>query len=336
MVVASPVNEALFIPSAGEVMTAIHRLEEIRSACDTLNLIAPIEAGFAAYSRGEVIVPPVGELCFELPPGDTHIKYGYIKGEDSFVIKIASGFYDNPKIGLPSNSGLMLVFSQKTGALQAILLDEGYLTDVRTAVAGQIAAKHLAPQNVSAIGVFGTGIQARMQATYLKEITECRTLIVWGQSQDGLANYQKDMEKQGFCVETTPEAVTIGDKCNLIVTTTPSREPLLTAEMIRPGTHITAMGSDSSYKQDLDPAILEKADIVVADSASQCRERGEIAKALTQSKVSETDIAELGSVIMNQSPGRTSEDQISVADLTGVAVQDIQIATAVFAKLSGI
>ena len=316
-------------------MTAIHRLEEIRSVCDTLNLIEPIEAGFAAYSRGEVVVPPVGELCFELPPGDTHIKYGYIKGEDRFVIKIASGFYDNPKIGLPSNSGLMLVFSQKTGALQAILLDEGYLTDVRTAVAGQIAAKHLAPQNVSAIGVVGTGIQARMQATYLKDVTECRNLIVWGRSQDGLSSYQNDMEKLGFRVETTTDTEIIGERCNLIVTTTPAREPLLRAEMIRPGTHITAMGSDTSYKQELDPIILEKADIVVADSIPQCRERGEIAKALAQNKVLETDITELGSVIMNQSPGRTAAHQISVADLTGVAVQDIQIATAVCAELSG-
>jgi ornithine cyclodeaminase len=314
-------------------MAHIFNLEQIKSACKNLSFMEQIERGFAAYSRGEVIVPPVGELSFKAPPGDTHIKYGYIKNSDSFVIKIASGFYDNPKQGLPSNSGLMLVFSQKTGVLQAVLLDEGYLTDVRTAVAGQIAAKYLAPSTVSAIGILGTGIQARMQVSYLKEITSCRQVVAWGRSDENLFAYKEAMENDGFQVQTTTIAAEVAKNCNLLITATPSQQPLLLEEMIQPGTHITAMGSDTSLKQELDTGILQKADLVVADSIPQCLERGEISKALLDKKITAGQVIELGNIINGNASGRSSAEQITVADLTGVAVQDMQIAKAVCAEL---
>lgn len=314
-------------------MAHIFNLEQIKSACKNLSFMEQIERGFAAYSRGEVIVPPVGELSFKAPPGDTHIKYGYIKNSDSFVIKIASGFYDNPKQGLPSNSGLMLVFSQKTGVLQAVLLDEGYLTDVRTAVAGQIAAKYLAPSTVSAIGILGTGIQARMQVSYLKEITSCRQVVAWGRSDENLFAYKEAMENDGFHVQTTTIAAEVAQNCNLLITATPSQQPLLLEEMIQPGTHITAMGSDTSLKQELDTGILQKADLVVADSIPQCLERGEISNALLDKKITAGQVVELGNIINGNASGRSSAEQITIADLTGVAVQDMQIAKAVCAEL---
>lgn len=310
-------------------MTQVYELDQIKAVCSSLDFSATIEAGFAAYSRGEVIVPPVGELSFEQPPGDTHIKYGYITGDEIFVIKIASGFYDNPKLGLPSNSGLMLVFSQQTGSLQAVLLDEGYLTDVRTAVAGQVAARYLAPREVNTIGVFGTGIQARMQVEYLASVTDCRKVVAWGRSDETLQAYKKDMQAAGFEVGLTSDPAEVAAACNLLVTATPAQQPFLSVDMIQPGTHITAMGSDTSYKQELDSRILEKADLVVADSVVQCLERGEIARALAGGFLSEQDVVELGTIIAGDTAGRESEEQVTVADLTGVAVQDIQIAKAV-------
>lgn len=310
-------------------MAKIYTLDQIKGVAETLETAPLIEAGFAAYSDGMVVVPPVGELSFTDPPGDTHIKYGCIKGDDSFVVKIASGFYDNPGLGLPSNSGLMLVFSQKTGILQAILLDEGYLTDVRTAVAGRVAAQYLAPSRIDTIGIVGTGIQARMQAVELKGITECRKLVVWGRHEDKLAAYRQDMEAEGFSVETTRDAAQVAARCNLIVTATPSQTPLVMADHIRPGTHITAMGADTPAKQELDSAILDRAHLVVADSVSQCLERGEIAKAIKAGCLAQERVVELGQIIKGDAPGRTDDTQITVADLTGVAVQDIQIAKAV-------
>ena len=314
-------------------MTQIVSLKQIREICLNIDFAPLIEEGFTAYSDGRVVVPPVGEMSFSAPPGDTHIKYGYIRDDDTFVVKIASGFYDNPKQGLPSNSGLMLVFSQHTGLVQTVLLDEGYLTDVRTAVAGRIAAKYLASSEIAAIGVFGTGIQARLQVLELRNLTRCRRVVVWGRSDENLGTYRHVLEQEGFSVATTRDAEEVAAACNLIITATPSASPLLFADQIRPGTHITAVGSDTPQKQELDPVILEKADLVVADSIPQCVERGEIAKALGAGVLHKDEIAELGEIISGRVQGRTASNQITVADLTGVAVQDIQIAKAVCAGL---
>ncbi len=309
------------------------RLDEIRQVLGDIDVLQEIAAGFVAYSRGEAVVPPVGELVLEDPPGDVHIKYGFLKRGGSYVIKIASGFYDNPKRGLPSSNGMMLVFDQETGAPQAALLDEGHLTDLRTAAAGAVAARHLAAHPVRRIGIVGTGIQARLQLELLRDVTDCRSVIVWGRRAEALELYRNEMTAKGFDIEMTHDAGQLASVSDLIVTTTPSTEPLLHVTDIQPGTHITAVGSDTADKQELDAAILKRAGLVVADSLLQCRERGEISQALRAGLVVEDDVVELGAVISGDVPGRTSSEEITVADLTGVAVQDIQIATAVVRSL---
>jgi ornithine cyclodeaminase len=303
-------------------------LDQIKSALPSVDLMSEIEEGFVAYSQGRAVVPPIGELIMQDPPGEVHIKYGYITGDDYYVIKIASGFFENPKLGLPSSNGLMLVFSQKTGTLEAALLDEGHLTDIRTAVAGAITAKYLAPSNVERIGIVGAGMQARLQLEYLEAVTDCRDVLVWAPSQDEFAAYQRDMSEKGFHVSTTTDADDIMASCKLIVTTTPATEPILSGQ-VQPGTHITAMGSDTPDKQELDADILRQADLVVADSIAQCLERGEICQALKSNAIAEADLVELGSIIAGDAAGRESDDQVTVADLTGVAVQDIQVSKAV-------
>jgi ornithine cyclodeaminase len=307
-------------------------LEQINRVLPELDLIPAIEAGFVAYSAGEAVVPPVGELLLEA--GDVHIKYGYLKRDGYYVIKIASGFYSNPKLGLPTSNGLMLLFKKQTGELAAILVDEGRLTDTRTAVAGAIAAKHLAPANVTRIGIVGAGTQGREQLTCLMAVTECRDVLVWGKFSEELPGYKTDMEDLGFRVETTTDASDILPACNLVVTCTPSTEPVLSVEGLRPGTHITAVGSDTPEKQELDSAILGRADAVIADSIPQCLLRGEIFQALKAGAIQQESLLELGRVISGETPARSSEDQITVADLTGVAVQDIKIASAVYEALT--
>ncbi len=307
-------------------------LQKIKQILPKINLISEIEKGFISYSENQTVVPPVGELLLE--KGEVHIKYGYIKDDGYYVIKIASGFYENAKYGISSSNGLMLLFKQETGELASILLDEGYLTDVRTAIAGAISAKYLAPKNVNKIGIVGTGIQARLQLRYLKDVTDCRKVLVWGRSEEKLVNYKTEMELEDFEVETTQNASNILQPCNLIVTTTPSKEAILSAKNLQKGTHITAVGSDTPHKQELDSEILKMADLVVADSISQCLERGEIYKAIYASKITENELVELGDIISGKQSGRTSDEQITIADLTGVAVQDIQIAKAVFKALA--
>ena len=310
-----------------------YSLDQIKSVLEGVDLMPLIEEGFVAYSDGRSVVPPVGELVFKDPPGDVHIKYGYIQGDEYYCIKIASGFYQNEKLGLPGGSGMMLLFRQKTGEPVCVLHDEAFLTDVRTAVAGAISAKQLGPEEVTAIGVIGTGIQARLQVEYLDGVVECKEVAVWGRTPEKVALYKNDMTSKGYTVTICDSPAEVAQQSNLIVTTTPATQPLLSATDISHGTHITAMGSDTHEKRELDGAILANADLVVADSIPQCRERGEIAWCLREGTVSEGELVELGSIISGKSPGRTSGDQITVADLTGVAVQDIQIATAVYEAL---
>ncbi len=306
-------------------------LDQIMAVLSGIDLMQEIESGFAAYSDGRAVVPPVGELILQEPPGEVHIKYGYITGDEYYVVKIASGFCENSKLGLPAGNGLMLLFEQESGVPRAVLLDEGLLTNIRTAVAGAVAAKYLAPSSVSSIGIFGTGCQARLQLQYLQPVTDCRDVVVWGRDQEKLDIYARDMSEAGYTVKTTMNQKDVLRNCNLIVTTTPTTVPLLSwFDDIEHGVHITAVGSDTAHKQELDFAIMCRADRVVADSISQCLLRGEIYQALKNDAIQQSEIVELGDLINGVVPGRASDDQVTIADLTGVAVQDIQIARAVF------
>jgi ornithine cyclodeaminase len=319
-------------------MPAVLNLKQIQEALKQIDpvdvIIKSIEEGFVAYSQGKVVVPPIGELVFEEPRGETHIKYGYIRHDDYYVIKIASGFYDNIKLGLPTSSGLMLLFSQKTGELIAVLIDDGYLTQVRTAAAGAVVGKYFAPQNVRRVGVFGAGVQGRMQVEYLRYVRDFKDVIVWGVNQEEMDRYKADMEPKGFRVETTLDPEKLASTCNVIITATPSYTPLLKAGQVRRGTHITAMGSDTAEKQELDPAILKMADKLAVDSIPQSLLRGEVFKALEAGMIKREDLVELGTAISNRRLQRQADDEITVVDLTGVAVQDIQISKSVWRVIS--
>jgi ornithine cyclodeaminase len=304
-------------------------LETIREIVPSLDLVGLMEEGFVAYSAGRCVVPPVGELIFEDPPGETHIKYGYIRGGESYVIKVASGFPNNAGFGLPTASGLMLLFSQKTGALETVLLDHCYLTDVRTAAAGAVAAKHLSPTEVHTIGILGGGVQARMQLEHLLPVVGCRQVLVWMRDPGKREAYREHFADAGLHLDFASSPEEVAARCDLIVTATAAKEPLLQAEMIRPGTHITAMGSDTLEKIELDPHILAQADRVVVDSLPQSETRGEVSQAVRAGVLDRGSVVEIGSVIAGDVPGRESDSQTTVCDLTGVAVQDLMIAEGV-------
>jgi ornithine cyclodeaminase len=314
-------------------MSLILNLEEIRRVLPRIDLLKIIEEGFVAYSDGRVVVPPVGELVFDDPPGEAHIKYGYIKGDDFYVIKIASGFYRNPRIGLPSSQGMMLLFSQETGVCEAVLLDQGFLTDHRTAAAGAVAARLLAPSDVHRIGILGAGTQAKLQLQHLTGVTSCRRSLVWVPDSDETEPFLHYFAETEFDIEIAQSPSEVARACNLIVTATPSTEPLLQASEISRGTHITAVGADTADKIELDPKILALADVVVADSLTQSESRGEIFRAVRSGDLERDKVVELGAAIADSSLARRNEDQITVCDLTGVAVQDIQIAKAVFNEI---
>ncbi|HCK60067.1 MAG TPA: ornithine cyclodeaminase family protein [Gemmatimonadetes bacterium] len=313
-------------------MPELVTLDEIRLLLDTNSLIDEIEAGFVLYSDGKVNVPPVGFMHFDDPPGDVHIKYGSIQDDDYWVLKVASGFYQNPSLGLQSSDGVILVFSQRSGALELVLHDRCWLTDMRTAAAGAVAARHLAPRKIDNVGVIGTGVQARMQLEMLCSVVEAKSALIWGRNEAKVGKMIGELKLSaallaaGMEVRAAESVEELADQSRLIVTATSAHEPVLRADQVRPGTHITAMGSDDDGKQELDVALLGKADRIVADSVSQCSKYGECVHAINAGVISLDDIAELGAVVSGSTDGRTSDDQITIADLTGVAVQDIQIA----------
>ena len=313
-------------------MPKLVTLDEIRLLLDTDSLIDEIEAGFVLYSDGKVNVPPVGFMHFDDPPGDVHIKYGSIEDDDYWVLKIASGFYQNPSLGLQASDGVILVFSQRSGALELVLHDRCWLTDMRTAAAGAVAARHLAPRKIDKVGVIGTGVQARMQLEMLCSVVEAKSALIWGRNEAKVGKMIGELKLSaallaaGMEVRAAESVEELADQSRLIVTATSAHEPVLRADQVRPGTHITAMGSDDDGKQELDVALLAKADRIVADSVSQCSKYGECVHAINAGVISLDDIAELGAVVSGSTDGRTSDDQITIADLTGVAVQDIQIA----------
>ena len=314
-------------------MAQVFKLDEILKALKDIDVVDVIAQGFKALSEEKVVIPPIGEMLFPDVDGELHIKYGAIKGDEDFVVKMATGFFQNPSKGLSPFSGCMMVFSQKTGHISSVLLEEGELTNHRTAAAGAVAAKCLAPKNVNMIGIVGTGVQSRLQALYLQKMTDCRNLVIWGRNKDKAELAAVDMQKMGYEANVIENLNDLCKVSQIIVTTTPATSPLLKREMITPGTHITAMGSDTSDKCELSPDILDLADIVAADSIEQAIQRGEISQALKAGKCNKDKLVELGSIIIDPSKGRTNDQQITIADLSGVAIQDIMIAKAVTDKL---
>lgn len=310
-------------------MTTVIEKDEILSIVKNIDVVAAMEKAFTEYSNGNCVVPPVGELLLAKNNGETHIKYGYIKNEKYYVIKVASGFYNNPAIGIPSSQGLMLLFSQNTGQTEAVLLDEGNLTNIRTAAAGAMVAKYFAPKNIKAIGIIGTGIQGKLQLEYLQKHNPCKEVWIWDINKKSALKYQSELGNE-FNIHIAESTSELAKKCNLIVTSTPSQKALLRAKDIKQGTHITAVGSDTPEKQELDSAILAKADIVVADSIAQSESRGEIFRAIQNCSISKNDVIELGKAIQQKDLQRVNDNQITVVDLTGVAVQDIMIAQSVY------
>ena len=300
-----------------------------RAVALDLDAIACVEDAFAALATGDVVMPPILSMAIKPFNGEVDVKTAFVPGIDSFAIKISPGFFDNPKLGLPSTSGLMVLFSARTGMLEALLLDNGYLTDVRTAAAGAVAARHLARADASSACIIGAGCQARLQLKALSLVRPLEHATIWARDPDKAAAAATEMTGDlGIEVRVAEDLATAVAEADIIVTTTPATSPVLKADWLRPGQHITAMGSDQEHKNEIDPACVALADPYVPDRLSQTRLLGELRSAIASGAASaETNYAELGAIVSGKARGRISDDAITLADLTGTGVQDTAIAT---------
>jgi len=294
-----------------------------------------VEQAFTALADGEVVMPPILSMDLPAANGEVDVKTAYIPGFDGFAIKVSPGFFDNPKLGLPSLNGLMILFSAQTGLVRALFLDNGYLTDMRTAAAGAVAARHLAPQNVETAGVIGTGVQARLQMQAAHLVRPFKRLLVWGRDAAKAQTCAEDMAAQlGIGAQAVSDPAALVAESQLVVTTTPARDPVVQAGWLHPGLHIIAMGSDQEGKNEIDPKALIQADLYVADRVSQTAKLGELRSAQEAGLWDRGIPAELGQVITGQAPGRRGEEDITIADLTGTGAQDTAIASHVYQMLN--
>lgn len=298
--------------------------------CAPLDLAAVecIESAFAQLAGGAVIMPPVLRLDIAEHRGEVDVKTAYLPGLDSFAVKLSPGFFDNPKLGLPSLSGLMVVLSARTGRLEALLLDNGYLTAVRTAAAGAVAARWLARADAAHAAVIGAGEQARLQLQALTLVRTIRSATVWSPRPARAAEFAQQMQAQlGIQVRPCTDVAEALADADIAVTTTPSQRPLIEKRHLRAGLHITAMGADAEHKNEIHPDALAAVTHYVCDKLDQVRVLGELHHAIEAGRVAADEARdELGAVITRRCDGRVSDDDVTLCDLTGTGAQDTAIA----------
>lgn len=295
--------------------------------------VACVENAFRLLATKDVVMPPI--LSFHLAEynGEVDVKTAYVPGIDSFAIKMSPGYFDNPKRGLPSVSGLMVVFAARTGMIESIHLDNGYLTDIRTAAAGAVAAKWCSRADSRVAGILGSGTQARLQLHALTLVRHIEEAVIWGRDPDRAETCADDCRQELGIDVRIGSIDDVMAAADIVVTTTPSKTPLIHGAQLRPGQHVTAMGTDAEDKTELAPDVIPAAGRYICDSLAQCRRQGDLRSAIAAGTVvADAVFPELGQVIAGRVPARASDDEITVCDLTGTGVQDTAIATLAYER----
>ncbi len=299
-------------------------------ACVPLDVAAIdcVEQAFRLLATADVVMPPILRLDIVANNGEVDVKTAYLPGLDSFAIKVSPGFFDNPKLGLPSLNGMMMLWSARTGVLEALLLDNGYLTAVRTAAAGAVAARWLARPDAHRAAILGAGEQARLQLRALALVRPITSATVWAPKAAAARRFAEEMGQQlNIAITPCADIDAAMAQADIAITTTPSRQPLIEARHLHPGLHVTAMGSDAEHKNEIAPAAIAAATRYVCDRLSQVRVLGELHHAIEAGVIAaDAVMPELGQVIAGQCPGRAHADDVTICDLTGTGAQDTAIA----------
>lgn len=298
------------------------------------NVVDCIARAFSELAGGYVTMPPIMTLLVPEYSGEVCVKTAYVPNFDSFAIKMSPGFFKNPQLGLPSTSGMMVLFASATGMLEALLLDNGYLTDVRTAAAGGVAAQYLARRDVSHVCVVGAGVQARMQLKALTLVREIKSAVIWARDARKADITASELSKElGINITVNMDLAQAVGSAEIIVTTTPSDKPLINSDWLRAGQLVIAIGSDQEHKVELFPDCIRKATKYIPDNLAQCIVKGELRSAIEAGLVeSSSNFFELGDITAGKAIGRETDDDLIIVDLTGTGVQDTAIANLAFQR----
>ncbi|WP_114973544.1 ornithine cyclodeaminase family protein [Rhodoferax ferrireducens] len=304
--------------------TLLLKKDEVSKLISMKEVIGTVEEAYKAFNSNQVVQPSYIGIDLPSPRGDIDFKLGYYKSNEVISMKASSGgFIDNPTThGVPSGMGTILLFDATTCALICVM-DGSLITGLRTGACGAISVKVLARKNAKKIASIGTGNQARMQIRAISEVMKIGEIHAWNRNPDTLSKFKTDIESEfGIPVMMANSKKEAVQQADILITTTRGKGSLVEADWVKPGTHIVAIGTDQQGKQELDPEIFRNAKVVV-DSIAQCTEKGETWHPLNKNIITKDDIhGEIGEILLGKKPGRENDEEITIFDSTGMAIQD--------------
>lgn len=304
---------------------------DVQSLLDMPSAIEAVEKGFKQHGLKKVQMPAKSYIYFEKHNGDLRTMPVYMEEEDIAGVKIVNVHPDNCQRGLPTVMAVVVLNSTQTGA-PLVIMDGTLLTDMRTGAAGGVAAKYLARKDSHVVGMIGVGDQARTQLLALSLVLDIQEVKLTCRNMEHCDHFEKDMSHMMSCEFLKKDKIQDVCDCDILVTTTPVREPLVMSEWVQEGTHINAIGADAKGKEELDPGLLLRATVIVDDMV-QASHSGEVNVPLSKGMITRKDICcELGEIVAGIRPGRRSDDEITIFDSTGLAVQDIVTANMIYRK----
>ncbi|MEB3043556.1 ornithine cyclodeaminase family protein [Rhizobium mulingense] len=306
------------------MQTLLLNKEDVGRLICMRDVIAAVEEAYKAYNSDQVVQPDYIGIHLPSPRGEVDFKLGYNKANEVISMKASSGgFIDNPAAhGVPSGMGTILLFDARSCALTCVM-DGSLITGLRTGAAGAVSVKALARKDARKVASIGTGNQARMQIRAINEIMTIEEIHAWDSHPETLARYKADIESEfGISVVTANSKRVAVEQADILVTTTRGKGSVVEADWVKAGTHIVAIGTDQRGKQELDPEIFRNAKVVV-DSMAQCVEKGETWHPLDRNIIARDDIhGEIGEILLGRKPGRENDDEVTIFDSTGMAIQD--------------
>ncbi|MBI2041867.1 MAG: ornithine cyclodeaminase family protein [Candidatus Nealsonbacteria bacterium] len=302
-------------------------VKNIIPAKDIQKIIDAVEGGFADYARGDVQMPPKQYLDFKECGGDLRIMPSYSQILKLAGTKIVNVHPENPQKGLPTVMAVVVLNDARDGRALA-LIEAAYITGIRTGAAGAIAAKYLAKKNTETLGVVGAGQQAFFQIAAITKVRKIKEVLVYDTKEENIIKLADSLKELG--IEIKKASLEETAKTDILTTTTPSRNPIIKNEWIKPGTHINAIGADAPGKEELDPIILKRAKIVI-DNWEQASHSGEINVPIEKGIIKKEDIySDLGNIVIGKTAGRENDTEITVFDSTGLGFQDLYTANLVY------
>ncbi len=294
--------------------------DEVKSALSFSDLIPALTKNFAAYDRGNAKVAPISNIDFADLNGEIHIKSGWIADGPFVCTKLVTCYYDNPRAGLPTRDGALVMINRLNGRFEAFIYDEGHVTNMRTAGSSAVAVQLLARAGADELGIVGSGTQAYWHAKAIASVLNLRSIKISARNSDRAEALRQRIE-QTLNVPAFVVDVQSAVQAPIIVTATPARNPVLIHERLRPGTLLVAMGSDAIGKRELGSAIIEQCTLLVADSLDQCAKIGELQWSAEWKNPPRTQ--SLGAIASDRNQGRRFERDIVIFDSTGLGFQDL-------------